>query len=126
MLMPRRYDHGKLYTAFDAPSGSNGTIGSTPASGGTMTRKRITKAEFVGLPIGQDDETAIVALVAQRQQVEQQIARINAAISAIADRLAKEAGWNVPAAELRIESDGAGGLVLKHQEAKVKPPVPQS
>jgi len=76
--------------------------------------KRITKTEFTGLSIPPDDATAILALDAQRQQLGQQIGRINAAISAIAARLATGAGWDVPAAELRIEPDGAGGLRLVH------------
>jgi len=88
-----------------------------------MTKKRIAKTEFTGLHLGQDDETAIVAMVAQRQQLEQQAAKISTAIMAIAARLAKGAGWDAPATELRIERGPDGDLVLVRQEAKVKPPA---
>jgi len=89
--------------------------------------KKITRSEFTGLPIGQDDETAIMALVSQRQVLEQQAGKLNAAINAISVRLAKEAGWNTPAAELRIERGPDGGLVLMRQEIvppEAKPPTP--
>ena len=92
-----------------------------------MTKKQITKSEFVGLPIGEDNTTTIMALVAQSQRLEQEAAKVNRAISSHLVRLAKEAGWDAPAAELRIERGPDGGLVLMRQEVvppEAKPPTP--
>jgi len=82
-----------------------------------MTKKRITKTEFTGLPIPPDDETAIAALDAQRHQIERSMQRVMDAIGSIAARLAKEAGWNVPVSELRIERGADGGMVLSRKPA---------
>ena len=85
--------------------------------------KKIAKTEFVGLPISKSNETAILAIAAQRRLVERQFTDLDTAISDIVMRLAREAGWGeVPATELRIDPDGAGGLVLKRQEAPTPSP----
>ena len=63
MLMPRRYDHGKLYTAFDAPSGSNRTVGSTTKSTagyGAITLRSRKKASDATGAVGADANLVVI------------------------------------------------------------------